>query len=251
MDVDRLRFDDAGLFARAWLSVALASGKDKDRPALDRTVMLEVFERGVRLVAVDGFMLLRSWVPFESWDMEAEPELEEAPEAFAVAVDEHGRAKSLAGHIVSITSGEDALPIEMDVSLGVVEPEDDDAPSLPGLEAEWVVLEIPGSERLRLRTFDDGGFPQWRSVSGGFISQSVRAIALNPELVARVAKLERFHRGLPLLWYFGGPDSAARIEIPKAWPTVHGLVMPVRWDWDLDQPADTPEAGGDEETPDD
>mgnify|MGYP002132855720 CR=1 FL=1 len=57
-----MKFDVPNL-ARGWLSVAQASANDKDLPTLHRTIALEVFPNGLRLVATDRYILLSAWVP--------------------------------------------------------------------------------------------------------------------------------------------------------------------------------------------
>jgi hypothetical protein len=86
---------DAALLARAWLSVALASGNDDKLPVLYRTVAVEEFDHGARLVATDGYVLLRCWVPATESDLAEEPGLDVAPDRTVVAFDPHGRAKGL------------------------------------------------------------------------------------------------------------------------------------------------------------
>lgn len=64
--------------------------------------------------------------------------------------------------------------------------------------------------------------------------------ALNPDIVGRLAKLGKFHAAAPILWRFGGADQMAAVEVPGD-PAVTGVVMPVRWDFDRDRPADEPD----------
>lgn len=53
--------------ARAWLSVALASSKDTGRPQLDRTVLVEQYREGLRLVATDSHVLPTPARPKARW----------------------------------------------------------------------------------------------------------------------------------------------------------------------------------------
>src|SRR5687768_16742409 len=111
---------DARTLARGWLSVAIASAADKARPVLHRTVSIEAFPEGLRLVATDSFVLLRSWVPNLDHDLDPEPGLDEAPYATAVAMDPHGRAKGFLAHVLKLASDEvyDDDPLEVRVDLG-------------------------------------------------------------------------------------------------------------------------------------
>lgn len=229
---------DARTLARGWLSVAVASGKDAGRPQLDRTIALEAYPEGLRLVATDSYVLLHAWIPDFPHELDPEPALDEAPYATAVVMDPHGRARGFLAHVLKLALAEpdDAPPIEVRVSLGVVEePDHDSEPSFEGMEATYVVLELPDAERLKLRTYE-GDFPQWRKVLPGFIPHQTSAIALNPEIVGRLSKLGKLNGNRPLRWTFGGENQMALVEVLDSEPLVTGAVMPVRWDFDRNAP---------------
>ena len=57
-----MRFD-APTFARAWLCVRQATATKDDAAVLSKTVAVEEFDHGTRLVATDRYMLLTAWVP--------------------------------------------------------------------------------------------------------------------------------------------------------------------------------------------
>lgn len=229
---------DAATLARGWLSVAVASGKDTARPALDRTVSIEAYPEGLRLVATDSYVLLHAWIPAFGYELEPEPEIDEAPYATCVAMDPHGRARGFLAHVLklAIATPDDGPPIEVRVSLGVVEQSDQDAePSFAGMEATYVVLELPDEERLKLGTYE-GDFPAWRRVLPGFAPHQTSTIALNPEIVGRLAKLGKLNGNRPLRWTFGGAGQMALVEVLESEPLVTGAVMPVRWDFDRNAP---------------
>lgn len=225
---------DAATLARAWLSVAQASGKDEEVPILDRTVAIEEFDAGVRLVATDRSALLHCWVPGLD-DPEADaPGLADAPLRTVVATDPHGRAKGLLSWLLSEATRKDAPPIIVDLTLAVVEPDDleSDAATFIGMDREWVVLDYPNHERLRLAAIE-GKYPAWRTIDATFAPVSTRSVALNPEIVQRLAKLGKYHANAPLVWHFGGNDKVARVSVasglgPGGGLEVHGFVMPVR-----------------------
>lgn len=250
---------DARHLARAWLAVALASG-DSASPSLDRTVAVEHFLGGVRLVATDGVVLLRCWVPSLAEDHLPEPTLDERPEATAVVVDAHGRGKSLCAHLFDLVKAADKAaerdslpppaPIEVRLALGVTEPDDDDEATLD-LDGDaaptFAVIEQPGHERLKLRCYG-GDYPDWRVAVGRFARQETDGIALNPEVIGRLAKLGKLWPGLPLVWRFGGAERMAVVEVANSYPWLRGVVMPIRWDFDADRPmAASTDATGDGE----
>lgn len=231
----RLTFD-AAIFARAWLSVALASGNDKDGPPeLFRTVAVEEFADGVRLVATDRYVILWCWVPTAESDLAEAPALEVAPERTVIAADLHGRTKGFLAHLLKQAAADEdeAKQTIVAVTLGAVE-EDGPQGVLDGLDREQVVLDYPGHEQVRMPVVQ-GTWPSWRALDATFTPRKTVDVALNPEIVGRLAKLGKFNTG-PLHWHFGGVNRAARVEIGDV-VQVRGLVMPVRVG------EDEPEAG--------
>lgn len=240
---------DARSLARGWLSVAVASGKDSGRPALDRTMSIEAYPTGLRLVATDSYVLLRSWVPNIEHDLEPEPSLDEAPYATAVAMDPHGRGRGFLGHVLRLAAQENALPVEVRVSLGVVDEIDEtDQGAFAGMEARYVVLDLPDQERLKLQSYD-GSYPSWRGLQ--FKGETTARVGLNPAIIGRLAKLGKVHKEAMLGWEFGGEVGAARLVVVGADPTCEGLVMPCRWDFDRNAPrVDDEDESADEEAAD-
>lgn len=241
---------DAAVLAPAWLSVAVASSKDAGRPALDRTVCLEQFETGMRITATDSYMLLTAWVPGLDDDVDEAPELDEAPVATAVAIDRHGRARGLLGHALGLAAeaakAETGERIVMQVRLGWVDQvADEDRSSFAGMDPSFVVLELPGRERVKLQVFE-APFPAWRSIMAGFTSKRTGAIALSPERTEQLAKLAKHQSSVSAMRFeFGGASKGVRVTVSGT--TIEGLVMPLRWDFDLDAPrVDDPPAAATE-----
>lgn len=256
---ETIRTFDAELLARAWLAVLLASGKDDTLPALNRTVAVEEFAYGVRLVATDRYVMLWAWVPSVDHDLAAPPRLDEAPDRTVICSDPHDRAKGLMGYVlkrIAAARRDESAEVDkhqyMTLTLGVVEPEDDTPQqAFEGmLDREWAVLSYPNRERVRLVTVADE-YPQWRLMAATFKPRRTGSVALNTEIVGRLAKLGSLLAG-PLHWHFGGADKSARVEIgysghgasgnaETAASYVEGLVMPVRWGYAEDEPTETTE----------
>lgn len=225
---------DAETLARGWLSVAVAASADKDRPQLNKTMSIEQYPGGVRLVATDSYVLLRAWVPSVDGDgdLVPEPSLDESPMATAVAMDPHGRGVGFLAHLLKLATAKGSLPIEVRLMLGVIEPDESDG-MLGGMEARYVVLEQPDVERLKLATYE-GGYPHWRKVAGNFGAKTTKAVALSPYVLAKIAKLAKLAGTVQ--WHFGGANKMAVIEVAESDPYVCGAAMPVRWDFDRDAP---------------
>lgn len=230
---------DAEDFAKGWRSVAIASGADKYLPALHRTVHIEQHDQGVQLVSTDSFVLLRAWVPFKSADSFAPaPFLDDAPRVTATAIDPDGRAKSLLAHAQQLCTraeqaGDDRPTVRLD--LGVIAAAVDGEQTFAGLEPRWAVIEVPDVERVKLRLYE-GSYPHWRTVLDSFCAETTTTVALNPEIVGRLAKLGQLHDPGYLGWEFGGPDRSARLTVLDSEPAISGVVMPVRWDFDRNAP---------------
>lgn len=230
---------DGGLLARGWLSVALASGSDKDRAALDRTVLIESYPTGVRLVATDSYMLLRTWVPNRDHPSAAEPEPDESPWATAVAMDPHGRAKGFLAHllVLSAKAADSVVPsiVEAHLQLGVRDLiADEDRETFDGMDPEWITLEHRDHDRLKLQAFE-GAYPAWQALGAGFRPKRTTEVALHPDRLGQLAKLDKWHGGA-IGWTFAGENRIAQVEVLQSFPKVRGLVMPCRWNVDTDEP---------------
>lgn len=231
----------AAPLARRWLSVAVASSKDKARPALDRTVYLEQFHEGMRITATDSYLLLTSFVPsIENDGFEPDvPDIDALPYTSAVAMDPHGRARGLLGHALGLVAeaerndlGEE---VEMSVRLGVIDDLDpDERDTFAGMDPTWVILELPDRERVKLRTYE-GEFPSWRRTLASFKPKRTAGVALSADRMEQLAKLAKY-QAEALRFELGGESNGVRVTVPDA--LLEGLVMPVRWDFTSDAPLD-------------
>lgn len=227
VDLASLTFD-AQAIARAWLSVSLAASDDDARPALTG-LHIEFYAEGVRLVATDSYMLLRSWVPTGGHGDEdpAEPLLDEAPLATATALDVYDRGAGLMRHMLKLATAKNAPPYDVKVSVGT-DPRADAEPSFDGMERTYAILDVPDQEVLTLPLYE-GEWPNWRHVWAEFRPETTSEINFAPELiVARLGKLGKLHDEGILRWCFGGPERPALIELRPSRPSVAGLVMPVK-----------------------
>lgn len=233
---------DARDLSRGWLAVALASSKDAQRPVLSRTVYIESYPEGVRLVATDSYVLLHAWVPDIEHTNDPGPGMDEAPMRTAIALDTHGRAKGFLHHLLRLAlkaQKEDWPAIEVRLRLDVADTEQGAQHTLAGLEARYVVIEQPDvgdeAERLKMLTCE-GVYPPWRKLLGNFTSELTTQLALAPDLVGNLAKVGRIHPGSKLGWSFGGENKAARVTVIDSDPHVEGIAMPCRWDIDANAP---------------
>lgn len=234
---------DADALARAWLSVSLAASTDRERPALWRTVLVQSFTTGVRLVSTDSYILLRSWCPTVDHGGEPEPDLDEPPVLSTVVIDAHHRARGLFGHALALAveaEKNEEEPVEVSLRLGLADQVVSESRSLvlEGMDPAFVMVEVPGRERLRLRVYE-GEFPSWQSMFVGWRSRRAERVSLAPDMTSRVGKLGKLHRGA-LGFTFGGKDRPVLMEVIESSPHVVGLVMPCRWDLEENEPWQPP-----------
>ncbi|GAA4117478.1 hypothetical protein GCM10022215_18200 [Nocardioides fonticola] len=234
---------DAPALALAWLSVAQASGSDSTLPTLDRTVAVETFPTGVRLVATDRYVLLTAWVPALDADTVDEPTLAEAPDRVVVTQDADARGTGLLSYALKrarlgkddeVPFGDLVVDLAFDVRLPVEAGADE---PLDGLEPTFAVLAIPDVETVFLPIVVSD-YPDWRRLLDGFDPVTTDRIALPLERLSRLGALRRWNDG-PLRWTFGGETSVARVTLGMDYlesrvhtdraPRVQGLVMPSKW----------------------
>lgn len=228
-----MRFD-APTFARAWLAVAQATGGKDDIAQFARTVAVEEFPTGVRLVATDRFILLTAWVPDLNARHPRTPHLSELPDRTVITYDGDGRVKSLMAYALTVAKRADsdgsgpAGMTEVRVTFDERKPVDKagDA-TLDGLELKYVVFDLPDVERVWAQIVE-AQYPTWQPLVLDHHTQDTKAIALNPEFVGRLVKASQHAEG-PIVWTFGGADRVALVEWPDSDPNVSGLIMPRRW----------------------
>lgn len=238
-----MRFD-APTFARAWLPVAQASSADKDDlTQFFRTVAIETYGSGVRLIATDRRIVLTAWCPNLDALYDDEPALDEAPDRTVIAADLDKRGAGLLGYVLQLDKRKDpdrVLPAGttvIDVLLDEEKPETADGDiTLDGMASRYVVLELPDTERIYLPLVV-ADFPDWRQLIAGWDAEETKALALTPELVERVCRARRWADG-PLVWKFAGTQRPALVDYVDSEPHVSGLVMPRRWVLDTEPPED-------------
>lgn len=230
--------------AAGWRSVALAASKDKDRPILNG-ILVEQYATGLRLVATDSYMVLHTFVPTlrAEADYDPEPTIDEAPITSCIVSDPDGRGRGLLAYAAQLEGKQ--LLSEIRVDLGVIAQEDENNPSFAGMEARWCIVEVSERERVKLR-LTEGEFPNWRALFVGHEAEETKQVALNLELLARLAKLPKITGRGVLGWEFHGETKSAAVSLLDSFPYVSGLVMPCRWDVYENRPAPDDETDGQE-----
>jgi hypothetical protein len=161
--------------SRAWLAVQLASSDDAARPVLYRSVHIEEFDTGVRLIATDSYWMSICWAPALQSNPFAEPHAK--PGLFAVPVasatlnDDEWRVRDLFRHVAKVTKKPDNPDVIVHLDLETSS-YDEAVPTLsPDLAAVRARVEIPG-EQIQVRTCEIP-FPDWRFLLRQFDGQPV------------------------------------------------------------------------------
>lgn len=223
---------DAGLLARGWLAAYLATGNDEAVPALYRSVLVEVYDDGVRLTSSDRIMLLSAWVPVfkdGGYLQEEPPGIDVAPNHVSIARDVDLRAKALLGYLrrVAAKAAKDELPKPtVDLHVGVEAEDLGEEVAFPGMELEQVVLDFPGRERVALPTVNSN-FPDYRKLLAEHRAKRTDKIVLGVENSVRVGQAAKI-LGQHVRYSFSGATGAISVDIGDVAPLVHGIVMPVR-----------------------
>jgi hypothetical protein len=228
-----VRFD-APLLAHAWLAVAQASATDKKAPPLIyKTVVIEEYPTGVRLLATDMRLMLTAWVPdLDHFYETDEPGIDAAPDRTVVAHDGDGLARHLFGHALSVANrilDEDYAPGELEVSIDFdVRVPAGEQPTLEGLEPTFVRVKMPDEVEAFLPVVETEPLSteSWRKITATHVPVHAQEISFNPDLLERIGKARKHAVGA-VTWSFGGEKNAALIDWRMSDPHVHGIVMPV------------------------
>lgn len=236
-----MRFD-APLLAHGWLAAYQAAATDKKAPPLIyKSMVIEEYVTGVRLIATDMRILLTAWVPDLEHHYETrEPGIDVAPERTVIANDADGLGRYLFGHAISLanrTLDDDSAPGELEVSIDFdVRLPAGDQPALEGMEPTYVRIKMPDELEAFLPVVqtEPHTAEAWRKVTATHVPLQAQELVLNPDLLERLGKARRHAFGA-VTWSFGGEAKAALVDWRNSDPHVHGLVMPIAPTGDADE----------------
>lgn len=214
----------ARLLAAAWSNVALAASTDDERPALFKTMLVEIHGPGeVRLVAADGYTVLQSWV---TADQTPDPGFGVLPgEGRSILVsDTEGLARQMMAHLLKATKGDGEIQWrEVTMRLGSLE--DPARPTLmPELDRKGLTL-ITDDLRVQLPVVE-APFPSWRQVwpKDERLAPTGRCV-VNAEIIARFAKFKDSFGSVAMS--FTTEVGPVVVDV-QCEPHVSGLLMPIR-----------------------
>lgn len=227
-------------FARAWQIASIASSDEKAQTVLYRTISVEVFaNQGLRLIAADGYILARVFVPFNMWDAR-EPDADEMPDERLLVRDHDGRGQSLMRYIEAqvkrMRRREDDPDIEGTALVSVVRMETNE-PTLDGMEQHGLRVEWPGREVVVCPLVEDVTFPEWRRLEVDSDPLPTDELTFSPSLLRRIGKMGNVYPNKPIKWTFNGTVGVVRFTLGEA----QGLIMPVRPDDQPDEDEDQTE----------
>jgi hypothetical protein len=228
--------DQGSRLARAWLAVAGAASTDKERPALYRVVLLEVYETGVRLSATDSYWSATAWVgnPIdltEPLTSDHHPEPRGEPLTSVGIIDHDKRIGGLMAYVRQQTSKLDEMHPDVSVTVSVTDEHDDSPNTLPDIGRDLVRVEIPGAEHVT--GYDSeieyphlGKLIHAQEVAAGAIAD----LSLAPRILKAIGSACERGGGLSCSLKFTGSRKAAirwqAIDIEVC--DLYGLAMPIR-----------------------
>lgn len=221
MERDRV-YVDARTLATAWLAVFQASGTDPDLPLLYRALTVSWAPDALRLEAMDGYLLARSWAPIGGAtpdDVATLPGEPHVIEASATVRDHDRRGRALMTYLLARTGKKDAVPFNVAVHAAPAPPEE---MRLDGTEGDVFVLDVPDEELLALPAAEvgRGGNLDTESVlaAAGRDGPPARDEATRPDalighdLMLRVSRIGKL-LDAPVRWWWGDRNRPVRFEV--------------------------------------
>ncbi len=220
---------NAWVLGRSWHSVALACGNEEKRPALYRSTLIEMYGEGIRLVATDGYLLLKAWVPVLGYD-DPEPGADVLPDEVAICSDPDQRVLGLMKYAQQMTK-QDGEDTPVSITLGFGEMSDASTQgSFEGMTqaSVWFQMNNAYDERIETPRFE-GAFPEWRALWFGHDWKPTGLIGFGADGILRLGKLSALWDKASIEFALGGQNGVAKISINATGDVnVSGLVMPVK-----------------------
>ena len=218
----------ARAFALAYLNASLASLGGAAKPELDRTVSVELHERGVLCVGCDGTALLRAWAPAIPDGPDETPAgfpIPAEPAELAVIVrDEAKFVRTFLGAVLAATSGTDGDEFAP-LTVSVYPIDSADEPALgDAMKPARLTLSALGQE-MHCPLFE-GVYPDWRALHFGILdTERVDGLQIAGRMFAMVGKL----REAPNVSVeFHGTERMIEIYAHGGACDVRGFLMPMR-----------------------
>lgn len=189
--MEHFRQFDPLLFARAYDACAALASDDDSAPEING-VHVELFDKGVRLVATDLYALVTTWVPNLGSPYAEQPALSEAPNASFTMLDRHAvlaqvskHARRAAGAIITDAKKRKCAvelpPLTMRTGKRATPQE-----TLDGFAGLIVSLtfdtELSGSSDLY-----EGKYPDWRALALHPDKSAAVGLLFGAELLSRVS----------------------------------------------------------------
>lgn len=252
--------------ARAWLTVALASSDDRERPVLHRTVFVDQYDDlGVLLTATDSYWMASCWVPDLDHDGDGfedepapSPGLDYLGDRRAVVSDGDGLVRALFKHVQRLTRKEDDGDVLVSLSLDEKAPDDQEAQQrlTTDLRPLVAIVEVPGDLRV-LATQVEMEPPNWRKIAVDFMAMTADgavATAMSGWMLDKLSKAAKAAGGLGVIEMEWLDDQRANWAVREAAlsPPAWGLFMavggpkkdqPADDEPEIEQPPDEPDGG--------
>lgn len=218
---------DAHRFSRAFVNVSNAYIPTKGVAELTRTVLIEIFyEIGIQLVASDGLLLMRQFVPLDSRDMHDEPTSDVLPDESVLVCDPDKLGLALAKVIYAhskVTADETGIS-EGCVELQVRPLIRHDTPALPGLDP-WAMTIAFGDQRTQLPVMDIP-YRNWRLMMTDefLLPDAIETLVVAPKQLARIGKIKGNDGGIVFNFIGNGRPVVFTANDSAGAPVLRGLL---------------------------
>lgn len=209
--------------ATAWLNAAIASGSDKERRVLYRTLLVEFYRTGIQFVGCDGTLLFRTWAPYvDIGDLGApQPGILDTPEDSVIVADTDRFALGFMKTLLSACSN----TVEA-LTVAVERADAEEEPALGEDLSRYVLTLQAVHQRLSCPLFE-GTFPHWRVLEFGVdAAERVEGMTLAPRMFKAVGQLKGVN-GVDLT--FRGDDKVIDLSAaPGSEVDLRGVMAPMR-----------------------
>lgn len=218
---------DAHRFSRAFVNISNAYIPTKGPIELTRTILIEVFnDVGIQLVASDGLLLMRQFVPLDSRGMQDEPTSDVQPDESLVVQDPDRLGLALAKVIYAHakTSADSTGICEALVELQVNPLVRPDTPALPSLEPWGLTIAFENS-KTQLPILDVK-FKEWRAMMTDefLLPDAIESLIVAPKLLARIGKIKGNDGGVHFSFIGNGRPVTFIAYDSAGAPVVRGIL---------------------------
>lgn len=218
---------DAHVASIAWQNAALAMGDMKERPTLYKNISLELYEgRGMQLVATDGTILLRTWVPTHDGNGKWP---NRRPDRSIIVMDRDGFALGFMKTLQRAAKEDTYEPL-----IVAIEPKDEDGQQPLAPEFAPYVLRLTACGQQITLSLMQETYPDWRQLNLGIApDERIEGLTIAPRMFATLGKIKTASK--IDVQFFGETKKIGIAAFAGHAVIAEGIMMPMRRD-DAEKP---------------